>query len=144
MGENNGNIEAKEAVVFLDKENRVRLSGDTLEHNKETEYTHLTDNAIVEFLDKENTKVNSTLTSVEVERFGTKKEIVSRGDVNIVSEQSTIKGEYATYFEETEKMYVEGNPSLRKDDKVLYCGRIIVYPNLDKIILTDGLNVNKK
>ncbi|MBP7283362.1 MAG: hypothetical protein KBA66_17375 [Leptospiraceae bacterium] len=144
FGKNNGNIEAKEAVVFLDKENHVRLSGDTLEHNKETEYTHLTDNAIVEFLDKENTKVNSTLTSVEVERFGTKKEIVSRGDVNIVSEQSTIKGEYATYFEETEKMYVEGNPSLRKDDKVLYCGRIIVYPNLDKIILTDGLNVNKK
>ena len=144
FGKNNGNLEAKQSVTVLDKENHVKLSGETLEHNKENDYTHITDNAMLEFLDKENANVNSTLTSVEIERFGNKKEIVSRGDVNIVSDESTIKGEYATYFEETEKIFVEGNPSLKKDNKTLYCGRIVIFPNLDKIILTDGLNVNKK
>ena len=33
---------------------------------------------MIEFLDKENTEVNSTMTSIEIERFGEKKEIVSR------------------------------------------------------------------
>ena len=97
-----------------------------------------------EFLDKENAEVNSTMTSIEIERFGEKKEVVSRGDVNLVSNESTVHGEYATYFEESEKMYVEGNPSLKQENKTVYCGRIIIYPNSDKIILTDGLNVNKK
>ena len=40
-------------------------------------------------------------------------------------------------------MFVDGNPSLKQDNKTVYCGRIIIYPNSDKIILTDGLNVNK-
>ena len=144
FGKNNENVEAKESVTLLDKDNHMRLSGDTLEYNKEIDYTHITDNATVEFLDKENSDVNATLTSVEIERFGEKKEIVCRGDVNIVSKESTVHGEYGTYFEEKEKMYVEGNPSLKKDNKTVYCGKIVIYPNLDKIILTDGLNVNKK
>ncbi|HNC01661.1 MAG TPA: hypothetical protein PLS71_25700, partial [Leptospiraceae bacterium] len=144
FGKENGNIEAKEGVTLLDKENHVRLSGDTLEHSKEKDYSHMTDNAMIEFLDKENENVNSSMTAIEVERFGDKKEIVCRGDVNLVSSDSTIHGEYATYFEESEKMYVEGNPSLKKEEKTVYCGRIIIYPNSDRIILSDGLNVNKK
>ena len=144
FGKENGNIEAKEEVVLLDKENHIRLSGNVLEHSKEKDYTHITDNALIEFLDKENAEVNSTMTSIEIERFGEKKEVVSRGDVNLVSNESTVHGEYATYFEESEKMYVEGNPSLKQENKTVYCGRIIIYPNSDKIILTDGLNVNKK
>jgi lipopolysaccharide export system protein LptA len=144
FGKENGNIEAKDEVVLLDKENHVRLSGNILEHSKEKNYTHITDNAMIEFLDKENTEVNSTMTSVEIERFGEKKEIVSRGEVNLVSNESTVHGEYATYFEENEKMFVDGNPSLKQENKTVYCGRIIIYPNADKIILTDGLNVNKK
>ena len=144
FGKENGNIEAKEEVVLLDKENHIRLSGNVLEHSKEKDYTHITDNALIEFLDKENAEVNSTMTSIEIERFGDKKEVVSRGDVNLVSNESTVHGEYATYFEESEKMYVEGNPSLKQENKTVYCGRIIIYPNSDKIILTDGLNVNKK
>lgn len=144
FGKENGNIEAKEGVTLLDKENHVRLSGDLLEHSKEKNYSHMTENAMIEFLDKENTEVNSTMTSIEIERFGEKKEIVSRGEVNLVSNESTVNGEYATYFEESEKMFVDGNPSLKQDNKTVYCGRIIIYPNSDKIILTDGLNVNKK
>ena len=144
FGKENGNIEAKEEVVLLDKENHIRLSGNVLEHSKEKDYTHITDNALIEFLDKENAEVNSTMTSIEIERFGDKKEVGSRGDVNLVSNESTVHGEYATYFEESEKMYVEGNPSLKQENKTVYCGRIIIYPNSDKIILTDGLNVNKK
>jgi lipopolysaccharide export system protein LptA len=144
FGKENGNIEAKEGVVLLDKENHVRLSGDLLEHSKEKNYSHITENAMIEFLDKENTEVNSTMTSIEIERFGERKEIVSRGEVNLVSNESTVNGEYATYFEESEKMFVDGNPSLKQENKTVYCGRIIIYPNSDKIILTDGLNVNKK
>lgn len=144
FGKENGNIEAKDNVILLDKENHVRLSGNILEHSKEKNYTHITDNATIEFLDKENAEVNSTMTSIEIERFGEKKEIVSRGEVNLVSSESTVMGEYATYFEESEKMFVDGNPSLKQENKTVYCGRIIIYPNSDKIILTDGLNVNKK
>lgn len=144
FGRENGNVEAKESVTLLDRENHVRLSGETLEHSKEKDYSHMTDNAMLEFLDKENENVNSTMTAIEIERFGERKEIVSRGNVNLVSSDSTIHGEYATYFEESEKMYVEGNPSLKKEEKTVYCGRIIIYPNSDRIILSDGLNVNKK
>ncbi|MCX7999069.1 MAG: hypothetical protein N3A69_08990, partial [Leptospiraceae bacterium] len=70
-------------------------------------------NPKVEFLDsEENTK--ASLTAYEIERFADKKEIVARGNVKIESEDSIARGQYATYFEESKKIILEGNPSLER------------------------------
>lgn len=136
------NLEAKDTVNFLDKTNHVRLAGNIFEFDDASSYTHVTEDARIEFMDKENKEVNSTLTSVEIERFFDKKEIVARGNVTIDSKESKVKGEYATYFEADKRIYVEGNPSLVRDNKAVNCGRVIIYPNENRIILSNGLNVN--
>ncbi len=144
IGKSGEKIIAKENVEIFDKDNHSKMSGETLEYNKEKNYTHLTDNSKIEFLSKDNEEVQSTLTAVEIERFGNLKELVSRGDVEINSDKAILNGEFATYFEESEKLVLEGNPSISRDKKKIYCGRIILYPKKNKILLTDGLNASKK
>ncbi|MCC6274447.1 MAG: hypothetical protein IT569_01185 [Leptospiraceae bacterium] len=141
FGKDNERVEARDGVTMIDYENNVKLSGNLLEYDKPTEYTHVTDDAKIEFLNKETKEVNSTLTAVEIERFSDKKEIVARGDVSITTEDSISKGEFATYFEGEEKIYLEGNPTLTRNGKTIKCGKIIVYPNQNKVFLSEGVNV---
>ncbi len=54
------------------------------------------------------------MTAVEFERFMDKNETVIRGNVFMEGKDSSATGEYATYFEKEEKVYLEGNPTLRK------------------------------
>lgn len=144
FGKSAQKIEAKETVEIFDKDNHTKLSGETLEYIKEKNYTHLTDNSKMEFLSKDNEEIQSTLTAVEIERFGNLKELVARGNVEINSDKAVLNGEYATYYEESEKMILEGNPSISRENKRIYCGKIILFPKKNKILMTDGLNVSKK
>ena len=50
FGKNNEKVEARENVTMVDYENNVRLSGNLLEYDKESEYTHITEDAKIEFL----------------------------------------------------------------------------------------------
>ncbi|MCE9500770.1 MAG: hypothetical protein K8R21_09750 [Leptospira sp.] len=142
FGKDFQNVEAKESVVMKDFENNVILYGNLLEYDKEQNYTHLTEDPKVEFLNEKSKEVSSTLKAVEIERFMDKKEIVARGNVSIETEDSVARGEFATYVEEEERIYLEGNPTLDKDGKILKCGKIIIYPRENKVILTDGLNID--
>ena len=142
FGENSKNIEAKDSIQFLDLENHVKLMGNTLEHNEENGYTHITDDTKVEFLNKDNSKVQATMTAMEIERFNEKKEIVARGDVKVKTENSTLYGEYATYYEEKENMVLEGNPRMTKDKNTVRSGKIILYPSKNRVLLTDGIKSN--
>jgi lipopolysaccharide export system protein LptA len=144
IGSGNQFIEAKENVEILDKENNTKLYGDILEYNKEKNYTHLTENAKIEFLNKGTNDITSTLTAVEIERFGNLKEIVFRGNVEIAMDTATLNGEYATYFESEKKIHLDGNPSINRDGKKVFCGLIVIYPNQNKILMTDGINYGKK
>jgi lipopolysaccharide export system protein LptA len=144
IGKSSDKIQATQTVSILLKENHTRLNGNLLEHIKEKNYTHLTEEASIDFLSNDDSEVKSSLTASEIERFGNLKEIVCRGNVEIKSENSTLNGEYATYFEETEKLFLEGNPSMERDNKKIYSGRIILFPKLNKILLTDGLNISNQ
>ncbi|WCL47909.1 hypothetical protein [Leptospira sp. GIMC2001] len=134
-------IEAKKNVRIIDLENHVILTGGFMEHFKEREYSHLTENPKIEVMDKENEKIQSTITAIEIERFMDRKEIVTRGNVKIESETSIARGEYATYYEEEEKIVLEGDPSIERDKKILHSGKIIIYPQDDRVLLSEGMNL---
>jgi lipopolysaccharide export system protein LptA len=139
LGKNYKDLEAKEEVVFLDKENQVRLSGKLFEHKHEEDYTHITEDPKIEFLSKDG-DVNSTLHAFEIERFGEKKEIIARGNVTIESKDAIIKGQLATYYEEEKKIIIEGNPTLEREGSVVRCGKIILYPQDNRVVLSDGID----
>jgi len=141
LGSSGDIIQAEKDIKMFDILNHVILSGNYLEHFKVKEYSYIKDNPKIELLDKDNQKVESTITSVIIERFIDKKEIVTRGNVKIVSQTSTAKGEYATYFENEEKIVLEGNPSLERDKKILHSGKIIIYPQEDRVLLSEGMNL---
>jgi lipopolysaccharide export system protein LptA len=136
LGSNGDIIQAEKNIL-----NHVILSGDFLEHFKLKEYSYIKGNPSIELLDKENKEVQSTITAVVIERFIDRKEIVTRGNVKIVSQTSTARGEYATYFENEEKIVLEGNPSLERDKKILHSGKIIIYPQEDRVLLSEGMNL---
>ncbi|MBE7411303.1 MAG: hypothetical protein L6Q54_00960 [Leptospiraceae bacterium] len=140
FGKDNEKVEARDGVTMTDFENNVRLSGNLLEYDKPSDYAHVTEDAKIEFLSKETQDVNSTLTAVEIEKFSDKKEIVARGEVTITTEDSISKGEFATYFEEEEKIYLEGNPTLTRGGKTIQCGKIVVYPNENKVYISEVVN----
>lgn len=142
FGENLREIEAKESVTFLDLEDHIRLTGNTLEHSEESGYTHITDEPIVEFLNKDHSKVEATMTSTEIERFQDKKEIVARGNVTVKTQNAVLLGEYATYFEEKEFMELKGNPRMIKDENMVRSGKIVLFPSENRILLTDGIKSN--
>lgn len=137
-------IVAKNNVKIWDTQNHTSMTGDILEHFKERKYSHITGNPKIEVWDKEDKKVTTTITAVEIERFEERKEMVTRGNVVIESETSTAKGEYATYFEDEEKIVLEGDPTLERDGKILNSGKIIIYPQDDRVILSEGLNFKGK
>jgi lipopolysaccharide export system protein LptA len=145
FGEGYQNLEAKEDVNFYSKENNFRIRGKLFEHNEEKGYTHITDDPFVEFLSKEG-EINSTMSTVELERFADLKEIVARGNVKIESNDSTIRGQYATYYEEEKKIIIEGNPSFERNGNIVRSGKIIFYPEENRMLLSDGLDSlkNKK
>jgi len=135
-------LEAKGDILFKDLKNSTTLLGEILEHFPARGYSHLTGNPKIHIGDKDG-KPTATIQSVEVERFEEKKEIVIRGDVQIVSEASRAFGEFATYYEEEEKIILEGDPTLERDGKKLHSGKIILYPRDDRVILSEGLNVQE-
>jgi lipopolysaccharide export system protein LptA len=142
-GKDYKNLESKEYVEFLDKENNTRITGKLFEHSEESGYTHVSEDPVVDFLDK-NGKVTSTMKTIELERFAAKKEIVARGNIVIESEDSIVRGEYATYYEEQKKMIVEGNPTLERDGSVVNSGKIILFPEENRAVLSDGLGIKKE
>lgn len=144
FGDKKRDIEAKNGVRFYDKENSMILYGDNFEHKNATKYTHLTENARIDFLQKGKEEVNATLYAVEIERFGDRKEIVARGNLSIQSENATAYGEYATFSEQEKKLVVEGNPRLKRKNKILYCGKIVLYPQLNRAFITDGIRVKSE
>jgi len=139
--QNNKLIISKGNVSFLDKANSYRMEGGLLEYNKERGYSYLTEKPKIFFLDEKTLEEKGNLSSVFIERFDEKKEAVARGDVSIQTQSSTAHGEYATFFEEEDKLVLEGNPSLTRDNTKVSAGKIIIYPNEDRAILTDGLKV---
>ncbi|MCB1176707.1 MAG: hypothetical protein KDK36_03915 [Leptospiraceae bacterium] len=143
FGEGYKNLEAKENVNFLDKENNFRIKGKLFEHDDEKGYTHITEEPEVEFLSKEG-EVTSTMTTVELERFSDRKEIVARGNVVIESENSTVKGQYATYYEEEKKLVVEGNPTFQRNGNIVRSGKIIIFPENNRMLLSDGLDSSEE
>jgi lipopolysaccharide export system protein LptA len=133
-------LEAKKDVRMVDLENKTVISGQYLEHFKDRGYSHITGKPKIEIQNDEG-ETTTTITSIEIERFEDKKEMVIRGDVLIQSESSKARGEYATYFEQEEKIVLEGDPSLERDGKNLHSGKIIIYPQDDRVILSEGLNI---
>ncbi|MDF3821488.1 LptA/OstA family protein [Leptospira sp. 96542] len=138
---NNKEIEAKGLVNYLDRENGYKMVGGFLSYDKEKGYSYLTDEPKILFLDKKTLEEKGNLSSVYIERFDEKKEMVARGDVAVETQTATAKGEFATYFEKEDQLVLEGNPSLTKDTTTVSAGKIIMYPKTDKVILTDGLKV---
>jgi lipopolysaccharide export system protein LptA len=139
--QNNKMIIAKGQVSFLDKANFYRMAGGFLEYNKEKGYSYLTEQPQIFFLDEKTMEEKGNLSAVFIERFDEKKEAVARGNVDIETQTSKAHGEYATYFEEEDKLVLEGNPSLTRDKTKVSAGKIIIYPTEDKAFLTDGLKV---
>ncbi|XDD48692.1 LptA/OstA family protein [Leptospira sp. WS92.C1] len=138
-GKNSTKIEARNQITIHDRENRLILSGNVLDYFKNEQYIHLTDSGKIDFLDKKSETVTSTMTAVEFERFLDKNETVIRGNVIIEGKDSSATGEYATYFEKEEKVYLEGNPTLKKNGRDIHAGRIIFFPREGRALLTDGI-----
>jgi lipopolysaccharide export system protein LptA len=144
FGLNYKNLESKDDFIFFDKKSNIKIFGKLFEHTEEKGYTHITEDPKIEFMNKSG-EVTSTLTTVELERFVERKEIVARGDVQILSENGIIRGQFATYYEEEKKISVEGNPSIERDGSKISCGLIIIYPDTNRILLSDGLgNIKEK
>ncbi|MDX1958034.1 MAG: hypothetical protein SFU98_05645 [Leptospiraceae bacterium] len=139
-GKDYKNLESKEYVEFLDKENNIKITGKLFEHDDSKNYTHVSEEPKVIFLDKEGNET-SNMKTIELERFGELKEIVARGNIKIESEDSIIRGEYATYYEEQKKMIVEGNPNLEREGTIVRSGKIILYPEENRAILAEGLGI---
>ncbi|GBF49045.1 OstA-like domain protein [Leptospira ryugenii] len=138
---NNQLILSKGQVSFLDKKNAYQMEGGYLEYDKTKGYSYLSEKPKILFLDEKTLTEKGNLTAVFIERFEEKKEAVARGDVQIQTQSSQATGEYATYYEKENRLELEGNPNLIKDKTKVSAGRIIIYPNEDRAILTDGLKV---
>lgn len=143
FGEGFKNLDTKEEFSFLDKVNQFKLSGNVFEHFEDQNYSHVTGNPKIDFLDTQE-NIKATLTAYEIERFADKKEIVARGNVKIEAEESIARGQYATYFEESKKIILEGNPSLERGGTRVSCGRIILFPDTNQIILSEGVHSKGK
>jgi lipopolysaccharide export system protein LptA len=144
FGINYKNLKSNEDFIFFDKKSNIKIFGKLFEHIEEKGYTHITEDPKIEFMNKSG-EVSSTLTTVELERFDERKEIVARGDVQILSESGIIRGQFATYYEEEKKILVNGNPSIERDGSKISCGLIIIYPETNRILLSDGLgNIKEK
>jgi lipopolysaccharide export system protein LptA len=143
FGENYKNLESNEEFTFLDIKGNLRILGSLFEHNELIGYTHITKNPSIEFINSEG-QITSTLTTVEIERFSEKNEIVARGNVLIDSENGKIRGQYATYYEKDKVIHVEGNPSIEREGSKIYCGMILIYPDSNRIIMSDGIGVIKE
>ncbi len=143
FGENYKNLESNEDFTFLDLKSNIRIKGSLFEHNELNGYTHITKDPIIEFLNSEG-QITSTLSTVEIERFSDKNEIVARGNVLIDSENGKIRGQYATYYEKEKVIHVEGNPSIEREGSKIYCGMIIIYPDSNRIIMSEGIGVIKE
>jgi lipopolysaccharide export system protein LptA len=135
-------IFSDEPSIFMDKVQNNRLTGGLFEHFEETQYTHVTKDPKIEFFNKEG-QINSTLTCVEVERFVEKKEVVFRGNLQLDSENGLIKGQYATYYEDEKKLVVEGKPTLEKDGGKVDCGKITIFTEENRILITEGIGAEK-
>lgn len=133
-------LEAKTDVKMVDLENKTIITGKFLEHFNDRQYSHVTGDPKIEIQNEEG-ETTTTITCVELERFEDRKEMVTRGNVVIQSQTSKAKGEYATYYEDEEKIVLEGDPILERDGKFLHSGKIIIYPQSDRVILSEGLNV---
>ncbi|EMN56704.1 LptA/OstA family protein [Leptospira borgpetersenii] len=142
-GKNSSKIEARNQITVHDRENALILSGNVLDYFENDQYIHLTDSGKIDFLDKKTDEITSTMTAVEFERFMDKNEIVIRGNVLIEGKDSSATGEYATYFEKEEKVFLEGNPILRKNGRDIHAGRIIFFPREGRTLLTDGIDPGK-
>ena len=144
FGINYKNLKSNDDFIFFDKKSNIKIFGKLFEHIEEKGYTHITEDPKIEFMNKSG-EVSSTLTTVELERFDDRKEIVARGDVQILSESGIIRGQFATYYEEEKKILVNGNPSIERDGSKISCGLIIIYPDTNRILLSDGLgNIKEK
>lgn len=139
---NNEDITAKGNVSFLDKENFFKMSGGFLQHDKTKQYSYLTENPKIFFLDKKDLSEKGSLSAVFLERFELKNEMVARGNVEVETLSAKAKGEFATYFEKEDRLVLEGNPRLVKDNTEISAGKIIMFPKEDKVLLSDGLKVN--
>ncbi|WP_061222389.1 LptA/OstA family protein [Leptospira weilii] len=142
-GKNSSKIEARNQITVHDRENALILSGNVLDYFEDDQYIHLTDSGKIDFLDKKTDEVTSTMTAIEFERFMDKNETVIRGNVLIEGKDSFATGEYATYFEKEEKVFLEGNPILRKNGRDIHAGRIIFFPREGRALLTDGIDPGK-
>ncbi|EMJ95639.1 LptA/OstA family protein [Leptospira alstonii] len=142
-GKNSSKIEARNQITVHDRENALILSGNILDYFKNDQYIHLTDSGKIDFLDKKTEAVTSTMTAVEFERFMDKNETVIRGNVLIEGKDSSATGEYATYYEKEEKLYLEGNPTLKKNGRDIHAGKIIFFPREGRALLTDGIDPGK-
>ncbi len=142
-GENFQNLDTKEEFSFIDKINNFKLLGNSFEHLESESYSHVTNEPKLEFLDSEQ-KTKAILTAYEIERFADRKEIVARGNVIIQSEDAIARGQYATYYEESKKIILEGNPSLERQGSKVSCGKVILFPNSNQIILSEGIHSKGK
>lgn len=138
---NNEEISAIGNVSFLDKESYYKMEGGVLKHDKIKKYSYLTENPKIYFLDKKDLSEKGNLSAVVLERFEDRNEMVSRGNVVVETATAKAKGEFATYFEKEDRLVLEGNPSLVKDNTQVSSGKIIMFPKEDKVLLSDGLKV---
>ncbi len=138
---NNEEIIAIGNVSFIDKESFYKMEGGLLKHDKSKKYSYLTENPKIYFLDKKDLSEKGNLSAVVLERFEDRNEMVSRGNVVVETLSAKAKGEFATYFEKEDRLVLEGNPSLVKDNTQVSSGKIIMFPKEDKVLLSDGLKV---
>lgn len=133
-------IEASKNINFINLENNFIIKGEYLQHFPDKDYSYITNKPMIELKNKDN-ETTGYIYAVVFERFGDKKEIVARGNVFIDSSSSKARGEYATYYEEEKKIILEGDPTIERDGKLLHSGKIVIYPYEDRVILSEGLNL---
>ena len=142
-GNNTKRITTSSYVEIFDKKHKIKLSGKKLEYIKDKSYIYITNESQIIFFDKKNEQnIQSTIYAQEIERFLERKETVLKGNLIVKSNNIEIKGEYATYYDESEKMIIYGNPSFKRNNINMKVGEIIFYPKEQKIILSNGLNLN--
>ncbi|EQA43342.1 lipopolysaccharide transport system LptA/LptD domain protein [Leptospira broomii serovar Hurstbridge str. 5399] len=141
LGTDSHTIRGRRNVRIHDRENYLILSGNVLDYFRKEEYMHVTDDGKMEFLDSKSGAVTTTMTAQEFERFLDKDETVIRGNVFIKAKGSQAMGEYATYYEKDETIYLEGNPRIDRSGKILRAGKILFYPREGRAILTEGVHL---
>jgi lipopolysaccharide export system protein LptA len=155
-------IDLFEDVYILDRDNRTRLYGEYSEYRKEEDkvwvYTRNNNKGIkiipeVFFYNKED-ELTGQMKGEIFERHLEKKITYARGDINFKlyekknspQDPDTVKneilGQWAEVEDSKKEVYIYGKPYLKQKDRNIYAGKIIVYPDENRLDLHHSIEGN--